>query len=91
MIPHQANYRIINEARRRIPDIAPEKFCYLKRKRKINAKIATILTDFAPHSQWLVGSDYTDYFFVAHDKMKSYLLSQNIEENKIFVMYMLIL
>ena len=24
---HQANYRIINEARRRIPDIAPEKFC----------------------------------------------------------------
>ncbi len=58
---------------------------YLKRKRKINAKIATILTDFAPHSQWLVGSDYTDYFFVAHDKMKSYLLSQNIEENKIFV------
>ena len=58
---------------------------YLKRKGKINAKIATILTDFAPHSQWLVGSDYTDYFFVAHDKMKSYLLSQNIEENKIFV------
>lgn len=58
---------------------------YLKRKKKINAKIATILTDFAPHSQWLVGSDYTDYFFVAHDKMKSYLLSQNIDENKIFV------
>lgn len=58
---------------------------YLKRKKKINAKIATILTDFAPHSQWLVGSDYTDYFFVAHDKMKSYLLSQNIAENKIFV------
>ena len=27
VIPHQANYRIINEARRRIPDIAPEKFC----------------------------------------------------------------
>ena len=58
---------------------------YLKRKKKINAKIATILTDFAPHSQWLVGSDYTDYFFVAHNKMKSYLLSQNIAESKIFV------
>lgn len=27
VIPHQANYRIINEARRRIPSIAPEKFC----------------------------------------------------------------
>lgn len=27
VIPHQANYRIINEARRRLPEIAPEKFC----------------------------------------------------------------
>ena len=27
VVIHQANYRIINEARRRIPDIAPEKFC----------------------------------------------------------------
>lgn len=27
VIPHQANYRIINEARRRIPTIASEKFC----------------------------------------------------------------
>ena len=57
---------------------------YLKRKGKINSKIATIMTDFAPHDQWLVGSDYTDYFFVAHDKMKNYLLSKNIDSNKIF-------
>ncbi len=27
VIPHQANYRIINEARRRLPEIAPERFC----------------------------------------------------------------
>ena len=26
VIPHQANYRIINEARKRLPEIAPEKF-----------------------------------------------------------------
>ena len=26
VIPHQANYRIINEARRRLPEIAPERF-----------------------------------------------------------------
>lgn len=57
---------------------------YLKRKGKITSKIATILTDFAPHGQWLVGSDYTDYFFVAHNKMKEYLISKNIPENKIF-------
>ena len=58
---------------------------YLKRKGKITAKIATIMTDFAPHDQWLVGSDFTDYFFVAHNKMKDYLKSKNIPEEKIFV------
>ena len=57
---------------------------YLKRKRKITSKIATIMTDFSPHDQWLVGNEYTDYFFVAHNKMKNYLISKNISENKIF-------
>ncbi len=57
---------------------------YLKRKGKIDSKIATIMTDFAPHDQWLVGSSHTDYFFVAHDKMKQYLISKNIPEEKIF-------
>ena len=58
---------------------------YLKRKGKISAKIATIMTDFAPHDQWLVGKDFTDYYFVAHDKMKNYLISKEIPENKIYV------
>ena len=58
---------------------------YLRRKGKIHAKIATIMTDFAPHDQWLVGHDFTDYYFVAHDNMKQYLISQKIPENKIFV------
>ena len=57
---------------------------YLKRKGKINCKIATIMTDFAPHDQWLVGSDFTDYYFVANDKMKNYLISKNIPESKVF-------
>ena len=57
---------------------------YLKRKGKITAKIATIMTDFAPHDQWLVGHEFTDYFFVAHDKMKDYLISKNVKEEKIF-------
>lgn len=58
---------------------------YLKRKGKITAKIATIMTDFAPHDQWLVGHDFTDYFFVANDKMKQYLIEKNIPENEIYV------
>ena len=56
---------------------------YLKRKNKITAKIATIMTDFSPHDQWLVGHKFTDYFFVANDKMKNYLISKGITENKI--------
>lgn len=57
---------------------------YLKRKGKINFPLATIMTDFAPHDQWLVGHEFTEFFFVAHDKMKNYLISKGIDENKVF-------
>lgn len=57
---------------------------YLKRKGKINSKIATVMTDFAPHEQWLVGKEYTDYFFVATNKMREYLVNQEIPKNKVF-------
>ena len=57
---------------------------YLKRKGKISAKIATIMTDFAPHDQWLVGSDFTDYYFVAHEKMKKYLIRKGIPAQRVF-------
>ena len=57
---------------------------YLKRKGKVNFPLATIMTDFAPHDQWLVGHENTEYFFVAHDKMKQYLLSKGIDEQKVF-------
>lgn len=58
---------------------------YLKRKGKINSKIATIMTDFSPHDQWLVGSNFTDYYFVSNPKMKNYLIQKEISEQKIFV------
>ena len=57
---------------------------YLKRKGKVNFPLATIMTDFAPHDQWLVGNENTEFFFVAHDKMKKYLISKGIPEAKIF-------
>ena len=56
----------------------------LKAKGKIHAKIATVMTDYAPHDQWLVNSDLVDYFFVAHDGMKHSLEEKGIPENKIF-------
>lgn len=57
----------------------------LKKKKKINCKIATIITDYAPHSQWLMYPAYVDYFFVAHDGMKENLISRGIRETQIKV------
>ena len=57
---------------------------YLKRKGKIKSKIATIMTDFASHDQWLVGKEYTDYFFVATNEMKDFLINQNIPKGTIY-------
>lgn len=58
---------------------------YLRRKGKINCKIATILTDFAPHDQWLVGAEETDYFFVANEKMKKYIENKKVTNAEIHV------
>ena len=58
---------------------------YLKRKGKISCKLVTILTDFAPHDQWLIGHEYTDSFFVSNDNMKQYLKEYGIEDKKIQV------
>ena len=57
----------------------------LKKRKKITCKLATIMTDFAPHNQWLVGSEYVDYFFVAHEQMKEEISKLGIDANKIFV------
>ena len=58
---------------------------YLRRKGKIDCKLATILTDFAPHDQWLIGNEYTDAFFVANNKMEEYLKNFGVEPSKIHV------
>ena len=58
----------------------------LKKKGDIDCKLATILTDYAPHDQWVVNSDFVDYFFVSCDSMKNTLIEKNkIDTNKIFV------
>lgn len=57
---------------------------YLKRKGKINCKIATIMTDFAPHDQWLVGQDYIDAIFVSHEQMKQEIMQKGVAPEKIF-------
>lgn len=58
---------------------------YLKRKGLVNCKLATIITDFAPHEQWLVGHEHTDFIFVSHEKMRQELIAHNnIPADKIF-------
>jgi processive 1,2-diacylglycerol beta-glucosyltransferase len=57
----------------------------LKKRKKITCKIATILTDYHIHAQWLVLSDFVDYFFVSNDQMKIDMIAEGIEDKKIFV------
>jgi len=57
----------------------------LKKKRRIHCKLATIMTDYETHNQWLINYAVVDYFFVAHDGMKNALISKGIDKNKIFV------
>lgn len=58
---------------------------YLKRKGKINCNLATILTDFASHEQWLVGHEYTEFFFVSNSNMEKELCDYGVEKSKIHV------
>ena len=58
----------------------------LKKKGKINAKIATVITDYGddPYNEWISGHEYIDFIFVAHNQMKNKLIEKNINHNKIF-------
>lgn len=58
---------------------------YLKKKEKINSKIATIITDYAPHGQWLMYPEFTDYYFIANEGMIDSLTSYGVSKEKIFV------
>lgn len=58
---------------------------YLKAKEKIDCKLATVLTDYHIHPQWLVLSQYVNYFFVSNETMKIDMIKEGISENKIYV------
>ncbi len=55
----------------------------LKKKQKINCKLATVMTDYAPHSQWLIAHEFVDYYFVAHEGMKEDLIERGVDSQKI--------
>lgn len=58
---------------------------YLKKKNKLQCQIATIMTDFEIHNQWLINNKYTNDFFVSNEHMKEEMVKLGINKNKIFV------
>ena len=50
---------------------------YLKKKGKTNCKLYTIMTDFASHEQWLVGSEHVDKIFISNEKMKNQMIKES--------------
>lgn len=57
---------------------------YLKKKNKIDFKLATVMTDYAPHEQWLLYPEEVDYFFVAHNGMRDELIDKGISSAKVY-------
>ena len=57
---------------------------YLKKKGKINCMIASVMTDFASHNQWLVCHEFLDQIFVSNENMRQSIIKKGIDENKIF-------
>ena len=57
----------------------------LKKREKIECKLATVLTDYHIHPQWLILYEYVDYFFVSNEKMKKDMIEEGIFDEKIFV------
>ena len=70
--------------------ISTHPFCsqmtaYLKKKAKTNCILATVMTDYVSHDQWLVGDYFNDYFFVSNEKMKEEMVKSGVEQTKIHV------
>lgn len=63
--------------------LASEIACLLKSKKKINAKIITIITDFGVHPFWICAG--TDLYVVASGFTKDKLLSEGVRKERIGV------
>ena len=57
---------------------------FLKSKKKLNATLATVMTDYAVHKQWFMFPEFVDYIFVAHDGMRQELIENGVSNTKVF-------
>lgn len=58
---------------------------YLKKKKKTDAKIVTMMTDYAIHNMWLEDHVYYNKILVATEEMKDDCINYGIEKEKIEV------
>ena len=59
---------------------------YLKKKKKTEAKLVSVLTDYSIHNMWLEGKEHIDIFMVATAEMKSDCMREyNVPDEKIIV------
>ena len=64
---------------------ATQMIAHLKETKKINYRLATVMTDFHIHPQWLVSFEQNDFFFVANSQMKIDMIGLGVDDEKIFV------
>jgi processive 1,2-diacylglycerol beta-glucosyltransferase len=57
---------------------------YIKKKGKYDCKLASVMTDFASHNQWLIGHEQIDYIFVSNEPMREDIISKGVDPSKIF-------
>lgn len=57
---------------------------YLKKHKKLDLPVHTVMTDFKYHEQWLVNHEYLETFFVSNEKMREDLIKFGIDKNKVF-------
>ena len=63
--------------------LASEIATFLKRNKKINSKIVTVITDFGVHPFWI--QEGTDIYIAASDITRAKLISKGVSEEKIKV------
>lgn len=57
---------------------------YLKKIGKTNCLLASVMTDFEPHNQWLVGYENIDLIFVSNEKMREKIIEKGISSSQIY-------
>lgn len=58
---------------------------WLKQLKRTECVLASVMTDFAPQNQWLVGHKYIDHIFVSNKDMKQKIVEKDIDKSKIHV------